>query len=170
MWYSITMEKMKIAKIVNTHGLKGQLKLLPLIDDKKIFNELKTFEITGISGEFECEKMSPKNDMFLLKIKGFDDINLVENFKGRDIVINQDDIVLQDGQYLVTDLIGSKIMFEGQEIGTIKSIENYGASDVITFVDGKKEKSVPFVDDFFDEIDVKNKVLIANEHFFEGVV
>ena len=161
---------MKIAKIVNTHGLKGQLKLLPVIDNNKIFHDLKTFEISGYFDKFECEKITKKDNMYLLKILGYDDINQVEKFKGKDLFVEQVEIKLEEGQYLVEDLIGSKLLFEDKQIGIIKNVVNYGASDIFVFEDGKKEMSVPFVDEFFDEIDVKNKTIVVNKHFFEGVV
>lgn len=162
--------KKQIAKIVNTHGLKGQLKILPSIDDKSIFEKLSKFEISGVAEQFECERIVKSGNVYLLKIVGLDDINLVEKFKGHDIVLEQDDIKLSKGEYFVSDLIGCKIVFEQKELGVIKAVENYGAGDILVFADGKKEMSVPFVDCFFDKIDVENKSLLANKNFFEGVV
>ena len=159
-----------IAKIVNTHGLKGQLKILPIVDDKVVFDGLKKFEISGVLEQFECEKIVKSGNVYLLKMVGYDDINLVEKYKGHEIVIEQTEVQLSKNQYFVSDLIGCEIMFENKVVGKIKAVENYGASDILVFADGKKEMSVSFVDYFFDKIDVENKVLVANDHFFEGVV
>lgn len=162
--------KKVIAKIVNTHGLKGQLKILPTIDDKMIFEKLKKFEISGVFDVFECEKIVKSGNVYLLKIAGLDDINLVEKYKGQNIIIEQEGVKLSADQYFVTDLIGCQILHNDKQIGKIENIENYGAGDILVFVDNKKEMRVPFVDLFFDKIDVENKVLVANDHFFEGVV
>lgn len=159
-----------IAKIVNTHGLKGQLKLLPAVDDEILFKNLKNFAIQDFDGVFECEKIVKSGNLFLLKILGLDDINLVEKFKNHNILIEQEDVKLNKDQYLVSDLIGCEISFDGKILGTICDVQNYGAGDVLFYKNKKVENSVPFVDYFFDKIDIENKVLYVNEKFFEGVV
>ena len=164
------MEKNKIAKIVNTHALKGQLKILPLVDNNEIFKNLKKFEISGFVDQFECEKITPIKDLYLLKMAGYDDINMVEGFKGHDIFVEQSDLQLNQGQYFVSDLLNSQLIFNDNVIGNIIRVENFGASDVFTFVDENGEHLVPFVDYFFDKIDIDDKKIIVNEHFFEGVL
>ena len=162
--------KKVIAKIVNTHGLKGQLKILPTIDDKVIFDGLKMFEISGIFEQFECEKIVKSGNVYLLKIVGLDDINLVEKYKGHNVVIEQAEVKLSNNEFFVSDLVGCEIVFDEKKLGIVKAVENYGAGDILVFADGKNEMSVPFVDYFFDKIDIENKSLLANKKIFEGIV
>ena len=159
-----------IAKIVNTHGLKGQLKLLPTVDDEMLFKNLKNFTIQDFDGVFECEKIVKSGNLFLLKISNLDDINLVEKYKNHNVLIEQEDVKLNKDQYLVSDLIGCEINFGGQILGTVFDVQNYGAGDILFYKNKKNENSVPFVDYFFDKIDIQNKVIYVNEKFFEGVV
>lgn len=165
------LQKQKIGKIVNTFGLRGELKVLP--QDPNAFKNLDEFIISGYDQIFKTEKISIKNDRFVkLKIYGYDDINLVTQFRNHDIFIfSQKENKLDENEYLVSDLIGCKIVFKGKAIGIITDVLNYGATDIFVFeTPEKQEKQVPFVDDFFERIDVKNKLVNVTDNFFDGVV
>ena len=161
------MEKFCVGKIVNTFGLKGELKVL-----FKNYVKLKKLTMSGIDRVFECEKQIDSKKFVKIKLKGYDDINDVTNFIGRDIYVEseQDDEVLGQDEYYVEDLIGSKI-FDGEKlIGIITDVENFGATDIFVFENDNKEMRVPFVLDFFESIDTKNKAIKVTKKFYEGAV
>ena len=62
-----------------------------------------------------------------------------------------------------------EILVNGKK-AKITAVENYGATDILVFELDGAEMQIPFVLDFFDNIDIQNKTLVASEHFFEGAV
>ena len=162
--------KIIIGKIVNTIGLKGELRVIVNNSHIERFVNLYEFKIEGFDKTFICEKSKVFGNKTSLKIKDLNDINLVEMFKNHDfyVVVNEQ-TQLDEDEFFVKDLIGSKIV-NGKEIGTVIDVENYGAGDIIVFIENKKEKRVAFNYYYFKEIDVENKVLVASDNFYEGVV
>ena len=160
------MEKIKVGKIVNTFGLKGELKVL--LNQNVTLDEIY---IAGFDEKFRCEKQVDTHKFVKIKFFGYDDINQVLQFVNRDIfVLNMQNEALSDDEYLVTDLVNSKIYLSEKELGKITGVENFGATDILVFECDGKEMRVPFIAEFFDLIDPKNKILKANEKIFEGVV
>ena len=160
------MEKLYVGKIVNTFGLKGELKVL--MDN---YVELDEFFIDGYDEVFKCEKQVDKKGYVKIKMYAYDDINLVMQFIGKKIYAkNVAKVELQEDEYLVTDLVGSKL-FDGQtEIGTITNVENFGATDIFVYEQNGEEHRVPFVLDFFEDINTKQKTIKVTKKFYEGAV
>ena len=157
---------MLVGRIVNTFGLKGELKVL--MDN---YVKLDEFYIDGIDTKFKCEKQVDKKGYVKIKMYGYDDINLVTQFVGLKIFAEEFKTQeLGEDEYLVSDLIGLKIFFENQELGTITAVENFGATDIFVFEKDKEEHRVPFVLDFFEKIDTQNKTIVATKKFFEGAI
>ena len=165
------MSKIVVGKIVNTFGLKGDLKVLP---QDKIFDsisDLKEFWIDGFENVFVCEKISYNGKFAKLKIVGYDDINLVLMFKNKDILIDEkNERKLGEDEYLTMDIIGSKVFDKDKQIGEIVDVENFGATDILVLNLEGREARVPFVQKFFEVINPKEKLFVISKHFFEGVV
>lgn len=166
------MEEIVIGKIVNTFGLKGELKVLPKEMCEAYYKNLKYFNISKFDEEFECENISIKKGQFVkLKIKNYDNINKVLCFKNHDIIVKKEiKTELEEDEYLTVDLINCKILRDETLVGKVLDVENFGATDILVLdVDGK-EARVPFVHEFFENIDVKNKRILITDKFFEGLV
>ena len=160
------MEKIYVGQIVNTFGLDGQLKVL--MDD---YVKLDEFYIDGFDTVFKCQKQVDNKKFVKIKMYGYDDINNVLLFVGRKIYLKEKAVeTLGENEYLKTDLIGSKIVLDGKVLGEVIDVENFGASDILVFDDNGKECRVPFVFEFFNEIKINEKILVASEKFFEGAV
>lgn len=157
------MDKMEIGKIINTVGLKGELKVEPETKDKNRFKKLKTFYVDN--NTFECERASIRNDKVVLKIKGFDTIESVEKFKNKTIFVDRKDAVeLDKDEYFAVDLIGLEIYLDDKKLGTITEIANYGASDVIFFKSAGVEKSFVVVNDVIQDVDFgAKKMFVTNK-------
>ncbi len=166
------MENQVIGKIVNTFGLRGELKVLAENREYQKFDNLKEFFIDDFEEKFVVEKITIKKDQFIkLKIKGYDDINQVTKFKNRNIVVKETPKKdLEEGEYLVEDLIGCKLYNKDDCIATLVDVENFGATDIFVLdIDGK-EARIPFVGDYIKNIDIENKRIDITEHFYEGLV
>ena len=166
------MENQVIGKIVNTFGLRGELKVLTENREYQKFDNLKEFFIDGFEEKFVVEKIIVKKDQFIkLKIKGYDDINQVTKFKNRNIFVKETQKKdLEEGEYLVEDLIGCQL-FNGKDfLATLVDVENFGATDIFVLNINGKEARIPFVSDYIKNIDIENKRIDITEHFYEGLV
>src|SRR5574344_2525393 len=147
------------------------MKVLPMVTDMSKLKGLYSFLSDGFSNQFSGEKISFAGQNIKLKIFGYDDINLVLQFKGCNILVDKEkDFSLKQNEYLVSELLGSQIIDGEKVIGKVNSIENFGATDILVLELFGKEKRVPFVLEYFDEIKPNEKKLIISKNFFEGVV
>ena len=102
------MQYLEVGQIVNTFGIKGQVKVVPFTDDITRFDELKKVYIVTKSSkkEVEIEEVKYHKNMVLLKFKGLDKIEEVEQFKNCYIEIDRKDgKQLEEGEYYIVDLL-----------------------------------------------------------------
>lgn len=162
------MDRLQIGKIVNTVGLKGELKVMPETSDINRFKKLKTFYVGN--DKFECEYASIRNDKVALKIKGFDSIESVEKFKNKPIFVDRKDAIeLQKGEYFAVDLVGCEIYHNNKKLGTVTEIANYGANDIIFFKSAGVEKSFAVVDGVIDRADIVSKKLFVTDKILDVI-
>lgn len=147
------MEDMfRVGVIASTHGLKGEVKVFPTTDDKNRFKSLRKCYIRTKNGDIEVEKASCKffKNMAILSFKGYEDINLIEKYKGCDLYVDREDAVpLSEGEYYIADVIGADIVDEDKnKIGTLEEVMQTGANDVfvVKTVDGG-ELLIPVISD-----------------------
>ena len=163
------MNNICIGKIVKTIGIKGEVKVIPQTDNISRFKSLKSFFID--ESELEIESVSLRNGFVAIKMKNYDTIEQVQKFINKHLFIKREDAVkLKKNQYFIVDLIGSKLIFENNDIGIITDIENYGANDIIVYKHSGKEFRVPFLLDIFEKIDIENKVLMVKPNFNDFIV
>lgn len=102
-------EYLEIGQIVNTYGIKGFVKVVPLTDDVTRFEDLKTVYIEYQKQliEMAIEEVSYSKNLVLLKFRGLPDINMVEKYKNCYLKIKREDAVkLPENTYFIVDLIG----------------------------------------------------------------
>ena len=104
------MENMlRVGVITSTHGVRGEVKVFPTTDDAKRFKKLKTVILDTGKGQttLEIEQVKFFKNMVILKFKGYDNINDVETWRQKDLLITREQAVtLQPDEYFITDLIG----------------------------------------------------------------
>ena len=165
------MSKIVIGKIVNTFGLKGELKVMPEDKNFASLKNLHDFYIQGFNDCFKCEKITNNGKFAKIKIFGFDDINMVLQFKNKNILVEtEDELQLAENEYLTKDIIGSKVFDCKNQIATIVEVENFGATDILVLDMNGVEARVPFVEIYFDVVNPKEKIFVISKQFFEGVV
>ena len=105
------MNLIYIGKIVNTHGIKGEVRLLSNFEEKDlIFKEGFKVYIGSMNEEETINTYRHHKQFEMISFKGINDINLVLKYKGKKVYINKDDLNLKDDEYLLEDLIGMKII------------------------------------------------------------
>lgn len=155
----------RVGKIVNTIGLKGELKIYLYTDFAKerfkIGNQLFIGNVNNPSQiKVEIQSSKPYKNMYVLKFKDYNDINDVENLKNNFLWINKEQQKeLTDGEYYYHQIIGCKVIStENEMIGEVKEIFSPGANDVwVVMSNNRKEILVPYIDSVVKEVDVINK-------------
>ena len=151
------METIEFGKIVNTHGLKGEVKVYSYTDNENKILKLKKVYIRG--KEYKVESMRIQKQMFLMKLQGIDDIDqtkfLMNEMCFREVEKNESN---DDEGYFIKDLVGIEVIDEsGNTIGTLKEVFRTGANDVYEVVD-KNNKSIylPAIKKVIKSIDISS--------------
>ena len=129
----------EVGQIVNTHGVKGFIKVNPFTDEPERFESLKKVYICKKDElhEVEIEEVKYHKNMVLLKLKGIDNMNDAENLKGAYLKIDRKDAKkLPKDTYFIADLIGMEVYSdEGNLLGKLEDIFKTGANDVYVVKD-----------------------------------
>ncbi len=151
-------EFLAVGQIINTHGIKGEVKVYPLTDDTRRFRKLDIIYIDGIERKVSWCKLQP--DKIILKIEGIETPEEAYKFRDKYIEIKRDNAVkLENGRYFVADIIGSKVIDENnKEIGNVFDVIFTGSNEVY-WVKGKEELLVPALKSVIVKMDMENKLI-----------
>lgn len=158
------MDYLKIGKIVNTRGIKGELKVKSLTDfqmDRYKKGHLVFIYFQEKYIEFKVKKYHHHKGMDLLTFEGFEDINVVEKYKGCDIFASADDeITLQEGEFHLNEIVDMNVFQAEKHIGKVVDVKGFPQGDylVIEKLDGE-ERLIPFRDEFVLNIDLDNDTI-----------
>ena len=156
------METIEFGKIVNTHGLKGEVKVYSYTDDVNHILKLKKVYISN--KEYIVESMKVQKQMFLMKLKGIDTIEATKSIMDKMCYreIEKDESNEEQG-FFIKDLIGLKVVdIDGNEIGILKEVFRTGANDVYEIHDNEnKSKYIPAIKNVVKSIDIKSKIMIV---------
>lgn len=152
-------ETLNIGQIINTHGLKGELKIYPLTDDVRRFRKLKTVIIDGEEKTVTWCKL--QTDKVILKIEGIDTIEQAMQYKNKYLEVKRDEAVkLPEGRYYVADILGCRVVDTNNfEFGKVHDVIFTKNNDVY-WVKGNKELLLPVLDHIVVSIDVEKKEII----------
>ena len=153
------MEKVKIAKIINTHGIKGDLKLKLLtdfVDDRFSKGHRVFIRYQGRDIEMVVRFHRNHKGFELVRFEDHLDINLVEKYKGCFIYDYKDEELLDEDEYFVSDLIDCDVYDQDKYIGKVKEIQLLPHHDIL-IVEGDKEYRIPYVEAFVKNEDNENK-------------
>ena len=161
------LETINVGRIVNAHGIKGEVRVQPRDGDPYFLTEFKTFYIDGKPVTPTANHVH--KSLVLMKFPGVDDMNAALTWKDKVLYIRREDAHLPEGEYFDDELLGVEVYDEatGALLGEIKQVETYPASKVYT-VKGEKEYLIPAVKDaFIRSVDLdKNRMEI---HLWEGL-
>ncbi len=151
-------------QIVNTHGLRGHVKVMPWADDPEDLLDFDRFFIDG--KEYEVEYSAQQKTMILLKLAGVDSIEEAAKLRNKELSICRDDIELEEGVVFIADLIGLPVLADGVEIGKITEVLTPPGNDVYV-VKGEHEYMIPAVKEFVEELNTDEGVVRV--HLIEGM-
>ena len=163
------MEKIKIGKIVNTVGLKGEVKVYNYSDSIEIYETIESIYVEDRLTVIE--NVRAQKNMVILKLEGADDRNAAEALRGKELYITEDDLPeLPEGQYYVRDLIGMSVTEEdGNLLRHVTDVLQNTAQDIfeVESENGKK-LLIPKVDQFVLDIDAEKREITVR--LIEGML
>lgn len=163
---------LEVGQIVNSYGIKGFLKVVPLVDNNNQFKEFEKLYIQENSKyrELKLQEVKFSKNLVLLKVEGIESIEEALKLKNLYLYAKREDIKLEEGAYFIVDLIGLEVYTEENELlGTLKEVLQPGANDVYV-VENKENKQIilPVIPDVVKQIDIANKKILV--HLLEGLI
>ena len=152
-------------KIVNTHGVSGEVKIEVWLDSPAF---MKTFRRFFINGRETVVLSSRVQKNFLLaRLEGVKDLNGAMALKGAVVSIAREDANLAPSKFFLCEIIGARVLDEaGREIGILKSIEETPSAPLY-IVRGEKEHLIPGVPEFIRAADPEKGIVTV--HLIEGM-
>ena len=156
---------LEVGQVVNTYGIKGFVKVIPLVDNNNQFKDLKVLYIQNKNNicELHIEEVKFSKNLVLLKFKGIETIEQAEELRNLYLQAKRSDIKLEEGAHFIVDLIGLEVYTEeGKLLGKLKEVLQPGANDVyIVENESKKEILLPAIPDVIKKIDIANSRIIV---------
>ena len=155
----MVLEFITAGQIVNTHGIRGEIKILPQGVDVDILNRVKTIYIDGEPRTVSASRVH--KGCLLAKLPGVDDMDAALALKNKTVTIRRKDVKLPKGIYFDQELIGlaARNAETGEELGTLEEVMDYPAHKVYAVRGGKDEYLIPAVPAFVKAIDIKENTI-----------
>ena len=166
------MDLLEVGKIVNTHGLRGEVKVVPWTDYPEQFEDIE-YAYVKTKDDYERLTLSGvkyQKGNIIVRFKEITDINDAEKYKNRVLYAERDMLgELPDGVYYIADLIGLTVVTDdGREIGKISDVINTGASDIYEVKrDGMKDLLIPVTDETVLDVDIDGGSVTV--HLIDGL-
>lgn len=163
----------RVGVITSTHGIKGEVKVFPTTDDINRFEYLKEVYLdTGIDYKpLKIQGVKYFKKLIILKFKDINDINDIERYKGKDLLIPRDEAIeLNEDEFFIFDLIDSEVYTEdGFKLGILTEVLTSAANDVyvIKTMDNK-ELLLPSIKECILNVNTDKKRITV--HVMDGLL
>lgn len=150
------MDLLEVGKIINTHGLRGEVKVIPWTDTPDVFEDLETLYLKN-NDVFTISSVKYQKNNLIVKFKEVGDINEAEKLKNQVLYAERSALgELPEGVYYIADLIGLSVRKEtGEEVGKIKDVLQTGANDIYVVArEGAKDLLVPVIPNVVLSVDI----------------
>ena len=148
---------LEIGKIVNTHALRGAVKMVVWADSTEVIGDIKNLYDKN-NNCYEIKSVSYQKQNAIVKLSGIDSIEQAEKLKGKIMDVSRDEFNLPDGVYFIADLIGLSVYENDNLLGKIDDVFPAGGCDVYS-IKGEKEILFPALKENILNIDFENKIM-----------
>ena len=155
------MDLVYVGKIVNTHGIKGELRIISDFEKKDLVFKVGN-KIIIDNEEYVIRTYRFHKIFDMITINDYNNINDVLCFVGKNVYVSRDSLNLKDKDYLLSDLIGLDVVFNETVYGIVKDYSN--DINPLLKVEYKKNYYIPINSNFIKNVDLKNKKL-----YVEGI-
>ena len=149
---------LEAGQIVNTHGIRGEVKIVPWCDSPEFLCQFGVLYVDGRPIQVRAARAHKGNVLAFLE--GVDDVNAAMALKGRTVSIDRTGVELPDGRHFIADLIGLEVLDadSGQKLGVVADVLTPPAHEVYV-VKGEHTYMIPAVDEFLAETNVEGGYL-----------
>ena len=153
------MDYVYIGKIVNTHGIKGELRIRRDYELKDvIFKPGFTLYVgEGYVAE-EIVTYRPHKEFDMVTFKGYNNINQVLNYLKMNVYVKRSDLKLSKDEYILDDLVGLSIQEKGEMLVKVEEIV-YNGIDILLSVVGEKNFYIPTSGNFINKVNLENGII-----------
>ncbi|MCQ2602336.1 MAG: ribosome maturation factor RimM [Clostridia bacterium] len=159
-----------IGKVLRARGLKGEFKVELYTSNPSRFSRLKSLKINDMP--FDVEWFKAEGDFAYVKLKGVESMDDAEKLRGKSVVVERINLPkLPDGQNYIADLIGMSVVVNGDIIGELVDILQYGSADVYVVVpkDKKGTISFPALKELIKSTDLEKGEITLDGYVFQRV-
>ena len=158
------MNLKKLGVIVNTHGIKGEVRIISNFDYKDRIFKVGNIIYVNSNEELKIDSYRKHKNFDMITFNNINDIRDVLRYKGKEVYYDKDTLVLNDSEYLDDDLINLDVYYNNNLIGKIDNIETNANRKLFVIND----KLIPYNDNFIESIDLaNNKIVLKN---LEGLI
>ncbi len=153
---------LEVGKIVNTHGIKGDLKVAPWCNSVEVLCSFNKIYLNEGKNKLIIKSARPHKNVAIMHIDGIDTIETAEKMKNKVVYADRKDICLDENEYFIQDIIGCKILdFDTKKIyGTVTDVFKTGANDVYEITsDNEIKHLIPVIDNVIKETDINNQII-----------
>ena len=145
---------LEAGQIVNTHGIQGEVKIVPWCDSPEFLCSFPTLYIDGAPVKVQAAR--PHKGNVLARLEGVADVNAAMAVKGKTVFIDRTGVELPDGRHFIADLMGLEVIDDatGEKLGVVADVLTPPAHEVYV-VKGAHEYMIPAVDEFLVKTDVE---------------
>lgn len=166
-------KKLEIGQIVNTHGIKGEIKVTPFTNDITRFDDLKEVYVKSKkeSKLYKVEGVRYHKNMVLIKLEGINTPEQADLLRNAYLEVDREHAVpLEEGTYYIVDLIGLEVYTEeGKLLGKVDDIYNTGANDIYVIKDELgKQVLLPGIKDVIKNVDLEGGKITV--HLIPGLI
>lgn len=153
-------EYLEAGKIVTTHGIRGEVKIMPYTDTPELLCEFDRLFIGRDKSEVYIERIRPAKNMVIAKIEGIDTPEAAEKYRNKVLYMHRGDLELDEDTYFIQDLIGMEVRDadSGEVYGKLADVMQTGANDVYV-IKGDREYLVPAIPDVIVSTDIESDVM-----------
>lgn len=153
---------LEAGEIVNTHGIRGEIKIMPWADSPEFLCQFKTLYMDGKPVKVLSSR--PHKTMVLALLEGITSVEEAMKLKGKVLSIDRSDVTLPEGRHFLADLMGLTVLdaATGEELGKVEDILTPPAHNVYVVRGKGKEYMIPAVDAFLAETNVESGYIKVN--------
>ena len=144
------LQFLEAGEIVTTHGVRGEMKVLPWADGPDFLVDFKRVRIGGT--EYKVESCRVQKTCNLLKVQGVDTIEAAQALHGKTVEVYREDA--PEDLIFVAELIGIQVYADGSCIGKVTDVLDYPGNKVYV-VRGEHEYMIPAVKQFVLSTDLE---------------
>lgn len=162
------MEKILIAKVLKPQGLKGEVKCKLENPDYSIIENVDEIYLQGKDIPTRIKSKSYRGGYLFLTIGTIDCREKADLIRGFNIYAERKFLNIPDDEFMIDDLIGATVYSEdGEEIGKLLDVQNYGATDLFVIKQYGREYMIPFIKEIVVKVNANSKIIVVNKSKYD---